>query len=242
MERKECINYLKKELNKIDINISDEKCELLYLYMKHLLEWNKKINLTAIRNEEDFILKHLVDSLSIIKYLDYKMDSSFNIIDIGTGGGFPGIPLKIYYQNSKVTLVDSINKKLNVIKDITENININNLEFVHSRAEELGQKNEYREMFNLVVSRAVANLTTLVEYLIPLCGLGEKVICMKGPGAEEELLHANKAIEILGGKVENIVNFKIEDENRWLIIIKKVKKTPKQYPREVGVPLKKPIE
>ena len=226
MERKECIDYLKKELNKLDITISDEKCELLYLYMKQLLEWNKKINLTAIRNEEDFILKHLVDSLSIIKYLDYEIDSSVNIIDIGTGGGFPGIPLK----------------KLNVIKDITENININNLEFVHSRAEELGQKNEYREKFNLVVSRAVANLTTLVEYLIPLCGLGEKVVCMKGPGAEEELLHANKAIEILGGKVENIVNFKIENENRWLIIIKKVKKTPKQYPREVGMPLKKPIE
>ncbi|MCR5186734.1 MAG: 16S rRNA (guanine(527)-N(7))-methyltransferase RsmG [Clostridia bacterium] len=242
MEKIECINYLKDELNKIGITIDENKSELLYLYMEQLLEWNTKINLTAIRNRDEFIVKHLVDSLSITKYLDYNEDSRISIIDVGTGGGFPGIPLKLYYHNSKVTLLDSINKKLNVIKDISEKIKINNLEFVHGRAEEIGHKNQYREKYDIVVSRAVANLTTLVEYLIPLCKLNEKIVCMKGPGAEEELQRAQKAITLLGGQVEKVIDFKIGNENRWLIIIKKIKKTPSQYPREIGIPLKKPIE
>ncbi len=242
MEKKEFVKYLEEELNKINISIDEKKSELLYSYMMELLDWNTKINLTAIRNEKDFIIKHFVDSLSITKYLEYNEDSRINIIDVGTGGGFPGIPLKVFYENSKVTLLDSVNKKLNVIKEITSKNGIKNLEFVHGRAEEIGKKDEYREKYNLVVSRAVANLTTLVEYLIPFCDIGQKVVCMKGPGAEEELIEAKKAITLLGGEIENILSFKIADEDRWLIIIKKIKKTSNQYPRENGIPLRKPLK
>ena len=242
MEKKEFNKYLEEELKKIDISINDIKKEKLYCYMKELLEWNEKINLTAIKDEKDFVVKHFVDSLSIVNYINYDKDSSINIIDVGTGGGFPGIPLRIYYDNAKITLLDSVNKKLKVIQSITEKYKINNVEFVHGRAEEIGKDLKHRENYNLVVSRAVANLTTLVEYLIPLCSLNDVIVCMKGPDAEEELKNAKNAIKLLGGKVETINQFKIGGEERNLIIIRKVFKTPKNYPRDNGIPLKKPIK
>ena len=241
MDKNEFNDYLKNELNKLNISIEDNRAEYLYNYMEELLEWNEKINLTAIKDEKEFVLKHFVDSLSVVKYIDYLKDSELKIIDVGTGGGFPGIPLKIYFNNASITLLDSVNKKLNVIKNIAFKYGIDGIEFVHGRAEDYGKNEKYRENFDIVISRAVANLTTLVEYLIPFCSVNGVIVCMKGPSAEEEIKDAKKAILILGGEIEAIHKIKIGFEERNIIIIRKKHKTPSQYPRNAGIPLKKPL-
>ena len=238
MKYSEFSNYLSNELNNHDIKLDNYKIEVLFNYMRDLLEWNDKINLTAITNENEFVMKHYVDSLIATKYVDFNDNE---IIDIGTGGGFPGIPMKIALPESRITLVDSINKKLNVIRDIVQKNNIDNINIVHSRAEDLGIDANYREEFDVVVSRAVANLTTLVELLIPFAKVGGKIICMKGPGLEEELDSSRKAISILGGQVMKIENYDLKNEKRKILLIKKTKSTPKNYPRKSGIPLKNQI-
>lgn len=239
MEYIEFKNIFKDECIKNNINIDENKIELFYNYMRYLLNWNEKINLTAIKNEKEFIVKHFIDSLSIKEFVgDNK-----RIIDVGTGGGFPGIPLKLSNENLDVTLIDSVNKKIMVLNDIINKMNLENIEAIHTRAEDLAQNKEYRESFDIAVSRAVSNMNTLVEYLLPFVKIGGYVICMKGPGYEEELNSSKKAIEILGGKVEDIKELKVSEElDRNIIIIKKVKNTNIKYPRGQGKPLKEPIK
>ncbi len=219
--------------------IDDNKIQKFYDYMNLLVEWNKKINLTAITEEKDIILKHFVDSLTVLKYIkDNK-----NIVDVGTGAGFPGIPLAIMNDSLKITLVDSLNKRINFLNEVCSKIKLKNTKAIHSRAEEFGQDNNYRESYDIAISRAVSNLTVLAEYLLPLVKVGGKIICMKGPDIEEELKQAKSAIDILGGKFERCDNFCLpkSDISRNIIIINKIKETPKKYPRKAGTPVKTPL-
>lgn len=226
-------------LKKINVIINDEKASMFKTYMNLLLEWNEKINLTTITGEDDILLKHFVDSLTITKYLQ----NNEKIVDIGTGAGFPGIPISIVKEDTKLYLVDSLNKRINFLNEVKTKLLLNNISLFHSRAEEFGQNKNYREYFDVAVSRAVANLCTLAEYLIPLVKLGGKVICMKGSNIQEELNNSKFAIEELGGSIINIEEFFLPetDIKRTIIIIEKVKSTPKKYPRKAGIPAKQPL-
>ena len=227
-----------EEAKKNNINVNNEELENFYKYMKGIIEWNDKINVTAITEEKLFVVKHFIDSLLINHYLQGKA----KIIDVGTGGGFPGIPLKILNKEKKFTLIDSVNKKLNVIRDLSGKIGLENLEVIHTRAEDLAEKKEYREMYDVATTRAVSNLSTILEYMLPFVKVGGIAVCMKGPNYKEELEDAKKAIEVLGGKFEHIETFHLEGEmERNILVIKKVKNTPAKFPRGQGKPLKEPI-
>ena len=237
MELVDFKNELNKELSSFNIEIKDKEIEKLYLYMKELIDWNEKINVTAITDEEEFLTKHIVDSLLINKYLK----NGEKVIDVGTGGGFPGIPIAVT-NDVNIVLMDAVNKKLNVIKDISENLDIKNIEIIHSRAEDMGQDIKHREKYDVCVSRAVASLPTLLEYMIPLVKVGGTIICMKGPNYDIELENARRCISLFGGKVEKADQYILEGNNeRNILIIKKIKNTPKNYPRKNGKPSKEPI-
>ena len=235
----EFILKFKEEAEKNEItDIDNEKIKQLYDYMKNILKWNEVINLTAIKDENEFIMKHFIDSLTILKYIN----ENSKMIDIGTGAGFPGMPVKIVKPNLDITLVDSVNKKINVLKDIAEKMSIQKINLIHSRIEDIANQKEYREQFDYVTSRALSNITTLSEYMLPFLKISGKAICMKGPNFEEELENSKKAIDLLGGKIDKIDKLNINNElERNIIIIKKVKTTPKIYPRGKGKPLKEPL-
>lgn len=227
-----------EEINKNHLDVTDKQIEQFYNYMIGIIDWNTKINVTAITEEKMFIVKHFIDSLTINKYVN----TSNSLIDIGTGAGFPGIPLKIMNENMKVTLIDSVNKKLNVIRDLSSKINLKNLEIIHTRAEDLAQNKDYREKYDSATTRAVSNMSTILEYMLPFVKLNGLAICMKGPNFKEELEYAKKAIEVLGGKVESIESLNVGEElERNIIVIRKVKNTPNKYPRGQSKPLKEPI-
>lgn len=232
-------DILKLESKKMNINFNEEQIENFYKYMNLLLEWNQKINLTAITDEREIIIKHFLDSLTIAKYID----SENSLADIGTGAGFPGIPIKIYKPDIKITLVDSLNKRINFLDEVIKDLKLNDIETVHSRAEDLGRNKNYREMFDVVTSRAVANMSVLSEYLLPLVKVGGKCICMKGSEIEEELQNSKYAIKLLGGEIEKVDTFELSDEHlkRNIILIKKIKNTANVYPRKAGIPVKKPL-
>lgn len=232
--------YFKKMLQKINVEIKEEAIYQLDEYMRLLLEWNEKINLTAITDSKDILLKHFIDSLTILKYLG----TNEKIVDIGTGAGFPGIPLAIMKESCQFTLVDSLKKRIHFLDEVKEKINLKNTITIHARAEELGQNKIYRENFDIAVSRAVANLCVLVEYLLPTVSIGGKIICMKGSQIEEEIKEAKFAIKELGGKIEQREEFYLPetDMKRNIIIIEKIKPTPKKYPRKAGMPSKSPLK
>ena len=231
------VNLVEKA-KKININISENEVNKYYKYMNLILEWNEKINLTAITKEEDIILKHFIDSLTINKYIKNSI-----VLDIGTGAGFPGIPLKILNDDSEFILVDALNKRINFLEIVKKELNLNKLELIHSRAEDLAKNNDYREKVDVITSRAVSNLRVLVEYMLPFVKLGGICICMKGSNVKEEINEAKKAIEILGGKIEEIENILLpeSDIERNNIIIRKIKNTPNKYPRKAGIPAKQPL-
>ena len=237
MEFEEFKSYFKEELDKNNINIEVD-FEKFYKYMKELLDWNEKINLTAIKDEKEFVVKHFVDSLTIAKLVP----DNAKVIDIGTGAGFPGIPLKIVKDSIEITLVDSVNKKVMVLHDVINKLGLENIDAIHTRAEDIAHKTEYRECFDIATSRAVSNLTTLVEYLLPFIKVGGKVLCMKGPNCDVEIQDAKKAISTFGGKIVDKVSLNIDGElERHIVVIEKIANTPKKYPRGQGLPLKKPL-
>ena len=239
MLKEEFSEKIKEYMNKINIEISDKQIEKFFDYMNLLLEWNEKINLTAITEPEDIILKHFVDCATILKYIEDKD----KIIDIGTGAGFPGIPLKILNEKLDITLMDSLNKRINFLNEIINKLDLKNIVAIHARAEELARNKEYREKFDIATSRAVANLSTLSEYMLPFVKKDGMLISMKGSNIEEEVKNAKKAIKILGGEIEKIDNFNLANTNniRNIITIKKVVKTPREFPRKAGKPSKEPI-
>ncbi len=230
---------LKKLVNEINVDITENQISKFYDYMNLLLEWNEKINLTAITKPDEIILKHFVDCLTIQKYIG----NNKKLVDIGTGAGFPGIPLAIINEKNNFVLVDSLNKRINFLNDVKEKLKLENVDTVHSRAEEFCQNKIYREKFDIAVSRAVANLSVLAEYLLPAVKVGGKIICMKGNQIEDELNDAKFALKELGGKVKLKEEFCLPgtDMKRNIIIIDKVKETPKKYPRKAGTPAKQPL-
>lgn len=224
----------------ININLTEKEEKSFESYMKLLLEWNNKINLTAITTQDEIILKHFADSCSIIKYIK----NNDRIIDIGTGAGFPGIPLKIINKDIYITLMDSLNKRVNFLNEVISKLELENIDAVHSRAEDLAKNKEFREMYDVAVSRAVANLSTLSEYMLPFVKVGGICICMKGPNIQEELENAKGAISKLGGKIKYIDNFKLgnTENERNIIVIEKLKPTNSKFPRKAGMPSKEPLK
>lgn len=239
MEYKEFKKILCEKMQDINIILSEMQVEQFFKYMNLLLEWNEKINLTAITDENEIILKHFVDSLTICKYLENKN----SLIDVGTGAGFPGIPVKIVRPDLKIVLLDSLNKRVKFLNDVIEKLDLKNIVALHGRAEEVARKPEYREQFDIATSRAVANLSVLLEYLVPFVKVGERCICMKGAEIEEELNSAGKAMMVLGAKIDKVDDFLLpgSDMRRNLVILKKMKETSGKYPRKAGVPAKDPI-
>ena len=240
MEKKRFEEEMSKKSKILGVRFSVEQIEQFYKYMNLLIEWNEKMNLSAITEPKEIILKHFIDSITILKYID---DNS-KLVDVGTGAGFPGVPLSIMNPTLKITLVDSLNKRLIFLQEVVKELNLKNIEIVHARAEEFGQNKNYREKFDIATSRAVANLATLSEYLVPLVKIGGKIISMKASNAKEEINDAQKAIEVLGGKIEKIEEFDLpeSDIGRTIIIIDKNKCTPAIYPRKAGTPAKEPIK
>lgn len=230
--RKEFTKY-----NKL-FEISENEIEKFYQYMKLLLEWNEKINLTAITEEEEIIKKHFIDSLTISKLI--KEDT--NVIDVGTGAGFPGMPLAIT-KKVNVTLVDSLNKRINFLNIVKDSIKLENVNTVHSRAEEVGQNEKYREKFDYAVSRAVAPINVLLEYMLPLVKVGGCCLCMKGPKVIDEMKGIENVAEELGGKYIKLEELEIpgEESRKNVIIVEKVENTNKKYPRKPGMPAKQPL-
>lgn len=239
MEIKEFSNKIISQSKMLDIELTDEQIEKLYKYMKLLLEWNEKINLTAITDEDEIIQKHFIDSFTVSKYIKLSQ----KVIDVGTGAGFPGIPLKIIRDDIDITLLDSLNKRINFLQIVIEELNLKNIIAIHSRVEEFGKNAKYRESFDISVSRAVANLSTLTEYLLPLIKIDGISICMKGSNISEEIQNSKKAINVLGGNIKNIDEFCLPNSDiiRNIIIIEKKTKTPSKFPRKPGVPSKEPL-
>lgn len=228
------------ELNLLPIKLEENQLAKFYKYFELLDEWNKFMNLTAITEMDEVITKHFVDSLSLIKAIEDIGEESYRIIDVGTGAGFPGIPLKIAFPNLKLTLMDSLNKRVNFLNEVISRLELEEIEAIHGRAEDLGRDGNYREHFDYCVSRAVANLSTLSEYCMPFVKVGGYFIPYKSGKIEEELGAAKHAIFLLGGKVEEVKTFLLPgtEAERSLVKIVKNDSISKKYPRKAGLPAK----
>ena len=221
------------------VNLEKKNIESFFKYKDILLEWNKKMNLTAIEDDREIIIKHFIDSISVVPFIKTEIKK---IIDVGTGAGFPGIPLKIIMKNLDVTLLDSLEKRTKFLNEVINKLNLKDIKAVHSRAEDKGMSKDFREKFDLALARAVANLPVLLEYCLPFVKVGGTFIAMKGSNIEE-LDHSKKALEILGGEVKDVIQFNLPftDIKRNIIIIKKFRHTPTKYPRKSGKPSKEPL-
>ena len=226
-------------LNELGITLSEEQMQQFLTYYEMLVEKNKVMNLTAITEFDEVVEKHFLDSLSLVKA--YDLTKPVRILDLGTGAGFPGIPLKIAFPELEIVLADSLNKRILFLDEVIAELGLQKITTVHARAEELAKNKEYRETFDLVVSRAVANLASLSEYCVPFVKLGGKFISYKSGEIEEELTNAKRAIFLLGGKTEEVVKFDLYEQKRSFVLIKKEKGTPKTYPRKAGTPTKSPL-
>jgi len=229
--------YIYEKANENNIVLSENEINLFYLYMNNLIEWNSKINLTAIKDEKEIVIKHFIDSILVKN----ELKNVRKVLDIGSGAGFPGIPLKIVNDSLEFTLIDSVNKKVNFMNDTIEKLGLKNITALHGRAEDFAHQEEYREKYDVVVSRAVSNMTTLVEYMLPFVKVGGRCICLKGPNVDEELNLAKNAIKILGGRVERVLEYKLYENGRSLVSIFKEKHTEQTYPRKQGKPIKEPL-
>ncbi|WP_102399235.1 16S rRNA (guanine(527)-N(7))-methyltransferase RsmG [Haloimpatiens massiliensis] len=224
------------------LEFSQEKYNKFILYKDMIKEWNEKINLTAITEDEEIIKKHFIDSFKIFKF--EKLKECKKIIDVGTGAGFPGIPMKIVKDDLEITLLDSLKKRITFLDEVVNNLSLNSVETLHGRAEDFAKDKKYREQYDAVVSRAVANMTVLSELCIPFVRKGGYFVALKGPAITQELEEAQKAIKVLGGKIQQIIEVDIEgsDLRHNLVVVKKVKDTPKGYPRKAGTVSKNPLK
>lgn len=235
---------LRKELNLLSIELKENQINQFYDYFQLLVEWNKFMNLTAITEMDEVITKHFVDSLSLIKAVEEIGTKDYRIIDVGTGAGFPGIPLKIVFPELRITLMDSLNKRINFLNEVISRLDLREIEAIHGRAEDLGRDPLHREQYDLCVSRAVANLSTLSEYCMPFAKVGGYFIPYKSGKIEEELGAAKHAIFLLGGSVKEVKTFLLPgtDVERSLVKIAKNNGTSKKYPRKAGLPSKEPLK
>lgn len=232
----------KDALLKKDIELSDSQLDQFATYYEMLIEWNEKVNLTAITEKNEVYLKHFYDSITPGLYDDFtKLET---ICDVGAGAGFPSLPLKICYPHLQVTIIDSLQKRIHFLQQLIDRLQLTNVHLVHSRAEDAGQELKYREQFDVVTARAVARMTVLSEYCLPFCKKGGHFIALKGSSASEELSAAKNAIHTLGGEVTKVESFHLplERSERSVIWIKKINNTPKKYPRQAGTPNRKPIK
>lgn len=240
---KKDFSQLKKDLNEFGIELTAEMEEQFLLYYNMLIEWNSFMNLTAITDFDEVLKKHFTDSVSLIRAIPDLAEKRFKVIDVGTGAGFPGIPLKIVFPNISVVLLDSLNKRVNFLNEVISKLQLTDITAMHGRAEDFAQNKEYRESFDLCVSRAVANLATLSEYCLPFVKKNGRFISYKSEKVSEEFEISGKAISVLGGEYENQVTFELPDSDiyRNLFVIKKKSATPGKYPRKAGLPSKEPI-
>lgn len=236
------VKQFMKDLSEFNITLSDIQVQQFMTYYELLVEWNKFMNLTAITEYEEVLKKHFVDSLSLVKVCD--LTKNMSLIDIGTGAGFPGIPLKIAFPDLEVTLLDSLNKRVQFLNTVIEKLKLNNINTIHGRAEDFAKPNSLREQYDICVSRAVANMTTLSEYCIPFVKKGGIFVSYKSEKIVEERQEAERAIFLLGGCIENQIQFSLPNSDicRILLVIRKVGITPKKYPRKAGLPAREPLE
>lgn len=240
MEEKEFEILIKKNMKELNIEIEEKEIEKFYKYMNILIEWNKMFNLTAIIKPKEIIIKHFIDSITIEKHIK----KNAKVIDIGTGAGFPGIPIKILREDLDITLLDSLNKRVKFLEKVVKEIELKKIKNIHARAEEYANLKEERERYDFVTSRAVANLAVLAEYTLPFLKIDGIAVLMKGFEIDDELEEAKKAIEILGGEIKNIEEIVLpgSDFKRKNIIIRKIANTPNIYPRKAGMAKKEPIK
>lgn len=221
---------LSNAVKKLGIVLTEKQLENFERYSSLLREWNEKINLTAITEPDEIAVKHFEDSLTVFKAIDFPFNS--RVIDVGTGAGFPSVPMNIYRNDLQMVLLDSLNKRINFLNEVKSNLELN-YETIHSRAEDGGNNLFLREKFDFAVSRAVANLSVLSEYCLPFVKVNGYFISMKGKDCQDEITQAKSAIAVLGGKIEKVINLNLSDDSsRTLIVIKKVKETPAKYPRK----------
>lgn len=241
MENKYNTVQFEKDLQTFGVKLSEQQIQQFLVYYEMLAEWNQVMNLTAITEYDQVMKKHFVDSLSLIKAYDVSKKAS--VIDVGTGAGFPGLALKIAYPSLQMTLLDSLNKRIQFLDAVIEKLGLCGVDTIHGRAEDFAKAGKLRETFDLCVSRAVAHLSTLSEYCLPFVKVGGKFISYKSEKIAEEISEAEKAIHILGGKVAGQVEFQLPESDiyRNLFVIDKVKETPKKYPRKAGLPGKEPL-
>ena len=226
-------------LEELQISLSENQIQQFLDYYELLVETNKVMNLTAITEFDEVIEKHFLDSLSLIRVYDLRRE--IKILDMGTGAGFPGVPLKIAFPEIDLVLADSLNKRIKFLQDVIERLGLKKISAVHARAEELGKNKDYREKFDLCVSRAVANLASLSEYCIPFVNEGGMFISYKSGEIEDEVEQSKKAVSILGGSISQVYKFDLYEQKRSFVLIQKKKKTPKAYPRKAGTPTKLPL-
>ena len=228
-------------MKQLRIFLNEKQIQQFIEYYEILIEWNKVMNLTAITDYEEVIAKHFLDSLALVKVCD--LSGKKKVIDIGTGAGFPGIPLKIAFPELEIVLLDSLNKRIKFLNEVIEKLGLKNIRTIHGRAEDFAKQKEYRESFDLCVSRAVANLSTLSEYCLPYVKIEGNFIPYKSGKIDEEISQGEKAIKILGGKISQIDKFQLVDTDmeRSFVVIKKEKNSPKKYPRKAGMPSKEPL-
>jgi 16S rRNA (guanine527-N7)-methyltransferase len=233
------LDLFQSELEKIQITLNEQQIEQFVMYYEMMVETNQVMNLTSITEPVDVIHKHYVDSLVINQI--YSFAEKKKIIDIGTGAGFPGIPLKIAFPQLEIVLLDSLNKRIKFLNSVIDSLGLTGISCIHGRSEDIARMSEYREQFDLCVSRAVANLSSLSELCIPFVKVGGKFISYKAGNSEEEISSANGAIEKLGGKLGQVSTFEIPD-TRVFVEIDKIKGTSKKYPRKAGTPVKEPLK
>ncbi len=236
---KELIELLIDGAKEFNISLNEEQLNNFFKYKSILKEWNEKINLTAIEDDKDVIIKHFIDSLSIMPFIK---DDGLSLIDVGTGAGFPGIPVKIARESIEVTLLDSLEKRVKFLNEVIKENALRGIKALHGRAEEMGVLTEYREKYDICTARAVSNLPVLIEYCLPFVKVGGCFIAMKGSSIEE-ISNSKKALDIIGGKIEEVREFNLPftDSIRNIIIIRKFRQTPTRYPRKAGKPSKEPL-
>ena len=234
-------NKFEKGLKELGITLSSEQREQFDKYYELLVEWNKVMNLTGITEYDEVNLKHFIDSLSIVRVID--MNSVKRMVDVGTGAGFPGIPLKIAFPDTEILLLDSLNKRVKFLNEVISQLGLKKITAVHGRAEELAKNKSYREGFDLCVSRAVANLSTLCEYCLPFVGITGYFCSYKSADSDKEIKNSENAVKILGGEIKSVDKFNLPgtDMGRAIVNVEKIKNTPKKYPRKAGLPAKEPL-